>query len=355
MQKMLRNVLAESKYIIEKDEPTAVKEKNPNILGAFKAVISKMDEKTQNGTYYSEELWTSVLEDDKFKDKLKKKLVLGECDHPDSPETSLKRVSHVITSMWKEGKEVKGRCEVFNTPNGQILWTLINAGVMLGMSTRALGDEEYSEGMRKIKKEGFDFISADMVIDASAIGAGYKEMTESNKKYLTESLNKIKDPLTEEIIKKIDETETEEKFNVLQVENKTLKTIIESKDVGAKKIQEQVDKLIGEKMILDIKMKEIDAKLVEQKELVNTKNKAILESEKKVQEAMDRNTLLEKEITGKKMLLDKATIELEDAKKQLTKKQIKYEVKINSEASFKAKADESSVITRNIRRSVGKQ
>ena len=355
MSKMLRNVLSESKYIIEKDVSQEAKAKNPNILGAFTAVISKMDQKTQNGTYYSEELWDAVLEDDKFKDKMKKKLILGEIDHPEQPDSSIKRVSHAITDMWKEGKDLKGRCEVFNTPNGQILWTLLNAGVILGMSTRALGDEEFTEGMRKIKKEGFDFISADMVIDASAIGAGFKEMSESKKRYMTESLSKVKDPITEEIMKTIEQGEVEEKLNVLKVENTNLKSLLETHTSGTKTLKEQIDRLTGEKMKVEAQKKEWESKFQEQKDLVETKNKAMLQTEQKIQEVTDRNTLLEKEITEKATLLGKAKAELEEAKKQLTKKQIKYEVKITPDSALKAKVDENSVISRNIKKSVGRQ
>lgn len=353
MPKIMKSVLNETHYIIEKE--VAQKEKNPNILGSFKAVLSRINEKTQNGTYYSEALWDKVLTDDKFKDKLKKKLILGEIDHPETPDPSIKRVSHSTTSVWKEGQDLMGRCEVFNTPNGQILWTLLNAGVVLGVSSRALGDEEFTEGMRKIKPEGFDILGWDCVVDASAIGAGFKEMTESNKKYLRESLAKVNDTLTDEIVKKIDESEVQEKFNILQIENKGLKTIIESKETGVKKIQEQVDKLMGEKMKLEMKTKELDGLLTEQKTLVESKNKIILETEKKLQEQTDRNSLLEKEITEKKVVLEKTKTELAEAQKQLTKKQVKYEVKINSGVAQIGKADENSTITRNIKRSVGKQ
>ena len=129
-----------------------------------------------------------------------------------------------------------GRCEVFNTPNGQILWTLLNAGVILGMSTRALGDEEYSEGVRHIKKEGFDFIAADCVVDASAIGAGYKEMTESTKKYFKESLKMVKYHLTDEIIRNIDQVDI--KVQLESVKKESEKKLEESnkklEEAGAK-------------------------------------------------------------------------------------------------------------------------
>ena len=354
MPNIIKNYISESKFIVE-DTPV----KNSNILGHFTAVLSKIDEKTQNGTYYSEALWNSVLENDKFKDKLKKKLILGEIDHPSEPDTSIKRVSHAVTEVWKEGKELKGRCEVFATNNGKTLWTLLNAGVMLGVSSRALGDEEYTEGMRKIKPEGFDLIGWDVVVDASAIGAGFKEMSESKKRYVKESLSKNKDLITEEIMKKIDESEAIEKLNVIKMENANLKTIIESKDTGARKIQEQVDKLIGEKMKLEMKTKELDTLLTEQKTLVESKNKAILEAEQKLQAVTDRNTLLEKEITEKKVVLEKTKTELVEAQKQLTKKQVKYEVKISSDLSLEkgkqVQQESSNVISRNIKRSVGKQ
>ena len=54
--------------------------------------------------------------------------VMGELDHPDSSVVNLQNVSHIVTDIWWDGKKVMGKIEVLNTPSGNILKNLVEAG-----------------------------------------------------------------------------------------------------------------------------------------------------------------------------------------------------------------------------------
>ena len=45
---------------------------------------------------------------------------LGELGHPDGPTVNLDRVSHMITSLVREGNNFKGRAQLLSTPIGKI-------------------------------------------------------------------------------------------------------------------------------------------------------------------------------------------------------------------------------------------
>ena len=51
---------------------------------------------------------------------------MGELDHPDSSVVNLKNVSHIVTEMHWEGKDLVGTCEILPTPAGCILKDLFS-------------------------------------------------------------------------------------------------------------------------------------------------------------------------------------------------------------------------------------
>jgi hypothetical protein len=56
-----------------------------------------------------------------------------------SPEVNLERACHLVTELREDGDTFYGKSKVLSTPLGQLLRSLINDGVKVGMSTRALG------------------------------------------------------------------------------------------------------------------------------------------------------------------------------------------------------------------------
>jgi hypothetical protein len=138
--------------------------------------------------------------------------VLGEVDHPEGLNINLDRVSHMINEMWMDGPNGYGKLKVLPTPMGQLVKTMLESGVKLGVSSRGSGEVD---GGGEVA--GFEIITVDVVAQPSAPGAyptpiyehlmnergGYKAFLNSREvqgdkkaqKYLKESLLNIIDRL----------------------------------------------------------------------------------------------------------------------------------------------------------------
>jgi len=134
--------------------------------------------------------------------------VLGEVDHPEGLNINLDRVSHMMTNMWMEDQNGYGKMKILPTPMGQLVKTMLESGVKLGVSSRGSGEVNESGDV-----SGFEIITVDVVAQPSAPGAyptpiyehlmnargGYKayELAQATKhddkaqKYLKESLINI--------------------------------------------------------------------------------------------------------------------------------------------------------------------
>ena len=94
--------------------------------------------------------------------------VLGEVDHPDDLKINLDRVSHMITEMWMDGPNGYGKMKILPTPMGQLVKTMLESGVKLGVSSRGSGNiSEYGSG----EVSDFEIITVDVVAQPSAPGA----------------------------------------------------------------------------------------------------------------------------------------------------------------------------------------
>ena len=94
--------------------------------------------------------------------------VLGEVDHPDDLKINLDRVSHMITEMWMDGPNGYGKMKIWPTPMGQLVKTMLESGVKLGVSSRGSGNiSEYGNG----EVSDFEIITVDVVAQPSAPGA----------------------------------------------------------------------------------------------------------------------------------------------------------------------------------------
>ena len=92
--------------------------------------------------------------------------VLGEVDHPQDLKINLDRVSHMITKMWMDGPNGYGKLKILPTPMGQLVSTMLESGVKLGVSSRGSGEVDGSGNV-----QGFEIITVDVVAQPSAPGA----------------------------------------------------------------------------------------------------------------------------------------------------------------------------------------
>lgn len=94
---------------------------------------------------------------------------LGELGHPEGPTVNLDRVSHKIVSLEQKGNNFVGKAQLLETPMGKIAKSLINEGVMLGVSSRGVGSLKMTNEGHKIVGEDFMLATAaDIVADPSA-------------------------------------------------------------------------------------------------------------------------------------------------------------------------------------------
>jgi hypothetical protein len=90
--------------------------------------------------------------------------VLGEVDHPDDLKINLDRVSHMIEKMWMDGPCGYGKLKILPTPMGQLVKTMLDSGVKLGVSSRGSGNVNDANG----HVSDFEIVTVDVVAQPSA-------------------------------------------------------------------------------------------------------------------------------------------------------------------------------------------
>ena len=100
--------------------------------------------------------------------------VLGELDHPDDLKINLDRVCHMITDMWMDGPNGFGKLKILPTPMGQLVTTMLESGVKLGVSSRGSGN--VNEGSGHVSD--FEIVTVDIVAQPSAPNAYPKAVYE---------------------------------------------------------------------------------------------------------------------------------------------------------------------------------
>ena len=90
--------------------------------------------------------------------------VLGEVDHPDDLKVNLDRVSHMVTEMWMDGPNGYGKLKVLPTPMGNLVKTMLESGVKLGVSSRGSGNVKETSG----DVSEFEIVTIDVVAQPSA-------------------------------------------------------------------------------------------------------------------------------------------------------------------------------------------
>lgn len=93
--------------------------------------------------------------------------ILGELDHPSDLKINLDRASHIITEMWIDGPNGYGKLKILPTPMGQLVKTMLESGVKLGVSSRGSGNVNESTG----HVSDFEIVTVDVVATPSAPNA----------------------------------------------------------------------------------------------------------------------------------------------------------------------------------------
>ena len=147
-------------------------------------VMQRANARNGNGRVYPTEVLQREVQN--YTKLVQERRALGELDHPDDSVINLKNASHLITEVWWDNDNVMGKIQVLNTPAGQVLKELVNAGVKLGISSRGMGSVHESNG-DTIVEDDFQLICFDMVSEPSTPGAF---MMRENKNRLNEVFTK---------------------------------------------------------------------------------------------------------------------------------------------------------------------
>lgn len=162
-------------------------DKNGGVL-RLKGPLQMADRKNGNGRVYPKD----VLEREAKKyieGPIKEHRALGELDHPDSQVVNLANASHIIRKMWWDNDTLMGEIEVLSTPSGNIAKELIKCGVLLGISSRALGSVKQLAETVEVQDD-LELISFDLVSTPSTPGAYVRPASQMNESYNPQQNNK---------------------------------------------------------------------------------------------------------------------------------------------------------------------
>jgi len=160
--------------LLTEDEKIQVKNGTTFLSG----IMQRVDEQNGNGRVYPKLILEREVKN--YMKVVKENRACGELDHPEDSVVNLKNASHIVTDLWWEGKDLKGKIKVLSTPSGKILESLVNDGVTLGISSRALGSVHESQG-KTIVEDDLQLICFDIVSEPSTDGA-FMSLAESKIK-----------------------------------------------------------------------------------------------------------------------------------------------------------------------------
>ena len=131
-------------------------------------IMQKADHVNGNGRVYPHKVLMKEIKN--YEKLVKERRSLGELDHPEDSVINLKNASHLVTDIWMEGKDVKGKIKVLDTPSGKVLQELVRAEVNVGISSRGMGSVTESNGQTMVEDD-FQLICFGMVSEPSTPGA----------------------------------------------------------------------------------------------------------------------------------------------------------------------------------------
>jgi hypothetical protein len=175
--------------------PQALNESRDKVSGnpLVETILTTVEEKNGNGRYYSKELWEREI--NKYAILVKERRALGELDHPDSQIINLKNVSHNITKVWWNENKIMGILEILPTPSGNIVKSLIESGIKVGVSSRGMGSLKQVGEVLEVQDD-FDLLGWDVVSTPSNPNSWISPLNEGKTTTLN-PYNKVDSIVTE--------------------------------------------------------------------------------------------------------------------------------------------------------------
>lgn len=158
--KLIAEEVQEVQYLSEETEDG---KKNYKIKGIF----LQGDIKNRNGRVYPVDVLDKEVRRYE-KEFINENRAYGELGHPEGPTVNLDRVSHMVTSLKRDGSNFIGEAKIMSTPMGKIVSNIMDDGGKLGVSSRGMGSLEQKNGANYVKNDFYLATAADIVADPSA-------------------------------------------------------------------------------------------------------------------------------------------------------------------------------------------
>ena len=158
--KLIAEEVQEVQYLSEETEDG---KKNYKIKGIF----LQGNIKNRNGRVYPVEVLDKEVRRYE-KEFINENRAYGELGHPEGPTVNLDRVSHMVTSLKRDGSNFIGEAKIMSTPMGKIVSNIMDDGGKLGVSSRGMGSLEQKNGANYVKNDFYLATAADIVADPSA-------------------------------------------------------------------------------------------------------------------------------------------------------------------------------------------
>lgn len=166
---------------IEQSQSAVVSEGNvKNYL--VEGIFIQSNIKNKNGRVYPKEVVEREV-NRYIKEMIDTNRAVGELNHPtEDPSINYERVSHKFESLINDGDNWRGRARITkNTPMGKIVCGLMDEGVQMGVSSRALGSVKNSGGVKVVQNDFHLITAGDIVSDPSAPDAFVTNLMESKE------------------------------------------------------------------------------------------------------------------------------------------------------------------------------
>lgn len=258
-------------FILEKQNTKLeVSKTDENSDGAYilKGIAAQFGKENNNSRIYEEGEYLPHL--DYLKDKIKQNRLVGELDHPEKFDVSLKNISHVIQDLIydKEGRVINIKVRLLDTPAGQIAKSLVDAGIPLSISSRAAGNVGPDKKVQIKKIFTYDLVAdpgfQDAQLERVYESAGFNsfEIEERSKKSILNSLECVNESLgiENESGVKIYKVENNEEFEKIFNQEKNKSNVME-----ANKEYVTADELNKYSIFLKKKMDELETQISEMK------------------------------------------------------------------------------------------
>jgi len=171
-------------------EDLSVKSNQPNNT-ILEGVCAVFGSKNNNNRVYEKDEYLPHLT--YLKEKIEKRQLVGDLDHPPHFDVTLKSASHIIEELEYDGDtKVNIKLRILeDTPNGKIAKALLNGGVNLSISSRAAG-QVMNEGKVKLQRIfTYDLVGEPGFTEA-ILNKVTNESLQNDFKMLTESYDSLK-------------------------------------------------------------------------------------------------------------------------------------------------------------------